>query len=442
MTNEHPMKNVLFVFLLIVLSTQFLMFVSTDKMPGITLGSQNITFLDIILLVVGPFCFLKSFSFDNTRSLCVMRIICYCILLELLLPIIFGRRIELGSNVLRAFLVYFAFFILLYFIKSPSDLKKLISLIGGMVIIAVLIHCYEYINDERIVLREFYSQNLINIEDNYSETWKIPISADRTQFTSYIWNRIPIWLFWSFVLSLNNFIYKNNRNKNLFLVAICISGLLIAMVRSWLVTSLFTLLIVLGVSRNIKSALKLMLSVAMVLLFIFILISVFQTAFKLDFLYTVEARIQSIVISMQGGETTDLNYFLRFAKWAIQMDYFTNSPVFGYGMSADFAKYVDPDTGIINTLLFGGVIFTGLIITLMFIAISEAYLLLKYLQDPYWKSLSGGIFAVFIGILPFYLFSMDFFTSTMYGGQNIWLPMFSIAIINKLHQFQKLSLIA
>lgn len=438
---ERISSGYMIVFFLILSSTNFLMFISTDHLPGIDFGDTHVTYLDFILMGLGLFCMLSYIKSKKNILLKSIFLLLIFIFAEFIIQLISGRGIYFGGNILKAFLVYMFYFIAIYFIRTPQDVVKLVKLLTIMVVVSAIMHAIEFILDERIYFKALYTPNRTGLVDNFSSTWQIPVGNEPNQFTAYIWNRATIWVYFIFVISSISLLNGIGKTRNTFLIIIAISVFLMAMIRSWMITASFSVLMVSILSGKYKIVLK---NIARIVIAFFVLsfILSFFNVIDIQFLkYMFTSRIDSIISSLYGYNTTDANFMIRQVKWGAQYTHFMDSSIFGYGMTFEFSQYFDPDTGIINTLLFGGIIGTSIILFIIFRFIYSAFLLYKNINDKYWKSLIGGFMLIIVGLLPMYFFNIDFFTSILFGGQNIWLPVTCFALIYKTAEFKELGVI-
>lgn len=429
------------VFFMILSSTNFLMFFSADNLPGINFGVTHVTFLDILLIFLGLFCIVISIKNKPSNLLLSIFILYAFFFTEIIFQIFSGRGIQLAENILKSFLVYNFIFIGISFIKTPQDIKKLVNLLTIMVVISVVLHFYEYTIDERIYFKELYTQNKIGIVDNYSATWEITLNKEQSEHTSYIWNRTIIWVY--FILVLNSFRLFNGiaKTRSLIISIMSVMAFLMSMIRSWFITVGFTFLLIILFTRNIKNIVLAIIETVVAFMAVSYILSVYNLIDTKFISYMLEVRFESILPSIYGYETTDSNFLLRLFKWGEQYNRFLDSPLFGFGMTTEFAKNFDPDTGIINTLLFGGILGTSVFIYLICKYISAGYTLYKKLKDNYWKNITGGLVLILLGITPMYLFNIDFYTSLLFGGQYIWLPCTCFLLLERISYFSDNNLV-
>ena len=382
------------VLIVLAFSTNVLQFVSLEYLPyfqvaaGIRLNAQDITLL--LLVIIGGLHLLRR----NERPRFLQPLIFFAG--AILLATVFGWAADTTSpdaalNGLRAYSGYLLYVGLVGVIDTQRKAKALAALVFLILVVSVGIQVLEAIQGARIITP------FSPASEYFGATKNIIVGGVSIP---YLWNRATGYLFLGLFLALGAALTGKANTKHMVLGVWAVIGVIIALVRQWLVIILvgMLLLVILAREKKLQSTVKIV-GVGVLILLSIILISGQIPSFSL--LDVVMARL-STLISFQA----EPNFIVR--RIAIQqlLAVFWRSPLLGYGPGSGL---LNSDVGVYNTLVELGIIGTTAVAYLIGFVFIQTYRKWKVQPDSLFKAYLTGLLAAWTAIIVGYGFGIDFF---------------------------------
>jgi O-antigen ligase len=391
--------------LTLLLATDVLKFVDLDYLPALKLGSAGrlnaVDLLVLMLFVIGvlrlrqrgerplflyPLLFFGSMAGASTIVGIVSGVI----------------DLNVGINGLRILSGYLLYVGLAGVIDTR---RKLFGVIGALFTLAAC-SVFTQVVEASLGYRLSTPTSVANV---YYSTTRILELGGLT--APYLWNRAPGFLILALFLAIGGLLWTGRLRFALETV-LALIGYVIALIRGWYLSIAAGVLLVMILPRRgrWKALLGLALLALIFLGMIFVPNIGQATGYPLVDMWV--ARLGTILHFQQEG-----NYIARIITSQVQLAYFRQSPLFGYGPGSSTVLERPPDvyfsdTGIPNTLVQYGAFGTGAILLIIVTFLWQGYNLYRRLSQSPDQAFVAGLLGAWIAILVGYSFEYDFFTST------------------------------
>lgn len=408
------------ILLVLLLSTNVFEFGSVEQLPFIQLGAGfRFNFLDIIVFIYVLFLGNRIIHTPSTPSSWLIKFMILISTIYLVVGVILtGHPREAGFNYYRT-LFYISFYFIFYFyFKEPANIKKILLILSVWVFIGTIFHIAEYFLNYRLTL-----PGVIPLSSFYSETGEKILTAGQERI--YLWSRVTSFVFIMLSFSIAIYVQK----KGLFYILIfllAIFGFLIASSRIWFLGVLLIILTIFIFNSYIAK-----IRIFIPILVFLILISIFQNFSLqytgLDFISSLLRRAESAVTL--GRTYGELDTFgIRVLMFNFLLQKFLDSPLFGFGFGDQIAsKYYSVDLGIINRLVFFGLLGTLPLIYFIFSYSIKLFRIIQSKIDSNKRVILLSTLAILIGHFPMYLWQIDF-----WGNNYIFVIVMILAMSDRI----------
>ena len=414
----HPMPAI---FMLLILSTNVLMFIDMKHLPFWQLGpGLRVNLRDGLLLMMTAVSLLKLvLRREQPAFLKPMLILGGVVLSSFLFGLLFGiTDLDVGMNCFRTMFTYIFYVVLVASIDSRDRLRTMIRLLFLVLMISVAFQVVEAGLGRRLTL------GLIS-EKHYDTGANIMIEG---QSVPYLWNRATIYLYIGLFMALGAMFSGRGIHRFLPIVLMGALGFVISLTRTWylLIGVGFMVIFALQRGRRFRAAVIVIILAITGFTVLNLVNSLNKTAYHGSLMDIWIARL--FMISSKAS-----TFVGRTQVWKSQLEYFRQLPLFGYGMSPEFINMWNTDTGLINTLLQFGIIGLGAIIYLIVSVYRRGYKVWKNTYPSVERGYVAGTLGLWTGLVLGYSFNMDFFT--MQDG--IWGIAVAMAIIDRVQFLQR-----
>lgn len=401
------------VFLLLLFSTQNLMFVSMDNLPYWQVaGGLRVNMSDALLSALLALSFLRLIR-RRVRPLFLTPMV----LLAVLVAVVLGGGIALGTTNLdvglgaaRTMFAYAFYFVLVATMDTPTRVRAVIGMVFGIVLVAVAMQAWEAAVGQRLTLGLVES-------DYFRQTFYIDVQG---RAVPYLWARaggyLPVALFLSLGCALDG------QRVKLFLplAIVALAGLFFALVRQWFVYTALgfcAILVLQTLAGRVRLVWGSMTAIASLLIVAVLAIPWFTP------LAILAARLQSIITFRR-----EVNYLVRIDTLVIQLEHFRQSPLLGHGLSPRYLRLYSADVGFTNTLLLFGIVGLVAVIVLIVTVSVETYSQWRRMPASIERGLMLGLMGLLVMMVAGYAFGFDWFTS----ANGVWLVALVMAIVDRL----------
>jgi hypothetical protein len=412
----YPMPGI---FGLMIFSTNVLEFIDMKYLPYWKVGpGLRINLCDGLLITMFAIAIFKLYQ-RHERPLFLKPIILLAgmVVVQFIVTLITGyTNLDTGMNLFRTMFTYVFYFVIVACVDSPKRFRLLIGMIFLFLVVSVSLQIFEASLGHRLTLGL--------ISSKYFDTGVSVMIAG--QAIPYIWNRATIYIYVGLFLSLGA-MFSGIRFYQFFPIFLLGAiGFIISFVRVWYLMIFAGLLVTLILQKGRSFRTALIVPIAGVgLLGVISLLSRFVPA-------TYEGSLLNVWLGRLGMINRQTETFVsRIDLWKTQLEYFSQSPIFGYGMSPTFDKIRSGDTGFINTLIQFGIMGLAVIIILIVSVLIKGYQLSRRLEPSLQHGYVTGILGLWIGTLVGYSFSWNFYTMQM----GIWGITLAMAILDRIWFF-------
>ncbi|MDZ7336930.1 MAG: O-antigen ligase family protein [candidate division KSB1 bacterium] len=381
------------VLMLLVLSTEVFQFVSLEHTPylqlapGTRLNSQDIAVL--LLLLLGGLQLLRRREWPMFgRPL-------FFLFASILLASVFGWMAGTTNpgaslNAFRAYSGYLFYVGLVGVLDRPKTVKAVVNIVFVIIVISVCIQLVEAAQGERIV------SPLAPASEYFGSTKYVDSGGTRVP---YLWNRATGYLFLGLFLAFGVFFAGQVNTKHILIGLWAGTGLVIALVRQWLVLFVCGVLM-LGMLLQGARLRMIVRFIAVGALILAVLIWISRLIPGLALLEALRARVNTIIFFQE-----EANYVGRILIQRQMLTMFGHSPMLGYGPGSGL---IVSDVGIHNALVELGLVGTASIVYLIGFVFVKGYRGLKRMTSSLFKGYLGGLLAAWAALAVGYSFSVDF----------------------------------
>ena len=399
------------VFVLLLFSTQNLMFVSMDNLPYWQVAAGlRINMSDALLAPLFAVSVLKLVH-RRERPLFLTPMVFLAVLITVALGggILLGiTNLDVGLGAARPVFAYAFYFVLVATMDTPRRVRAVVGMVFGIALVAVAVQIVEAAIGRRLTL------GLVS-HRYYVETIYINVLG---RAVPYLWNRATEYLLVTLFLSLGS-VFEGQQPSLYWPLAIAaLTGFGISLVRQWYIyivvgaCAVFVLQILAG---RLLAVLRNMMAIGSLLIIVLLLVPTFAS------LTIWAGRVQSI--SLQ-----EVSVVGRIDILKVQLEYFRRSPLFGHGFSPTYLQLYSSDTGFANTLLLFGVVGLVAVVTLAVTVFLRSYTQWKQMPASIERGFMLGVVGLWVASVTGYVFLMDLFTR----AKGIWMVVLVMAIVDRL----------
>ncbi len=385
----------------LLLVTNLFEFASLEHMPFIQLG-QGIRFnlLDIITVTYLIFLWNKIVNFKHTKSKWFVNFVLISSLIYVIINffLTFTPR-GAGTNYLRilVYILFYYYFFILF--EDETKIKKTLGVISVWVISATIIQIIEYFLNYRFEL-----PGIVPFSSFYSSIGEKILTAGTEKI--YLWSRVTILMFILLPFAIN--IYLKYKNIYFLIVSfLSILGFLISLSRIWFL-GLFLIFLIIFIYSNLR--LKVVFISIFIILILFLMLFQFYSLEKtgFDFLASLIGRSHSIVTLGQTYGEMD-TFSVRVLIFKYSFNKFLESPLIGWGFGEKiWNNYYTVDLGMINRLVFFGIIGTGILIFYIISYILNIIRMIKLRSNKTDLTILISVLSIFVAHFPMYIWQIDF----------------------------------